>query len=183
MKGSLRSYAKHRKDLGLPGGSLASVQKALKTQRISACSDGQIEFETADRSWSEKTNQSQQRFGDSPVVSPAVTLDRGFAYTDIAAELNTGDTFQEAQRQKEWIRVKRDALELRRKEGEVVPLAEINAWCAGMVIRAREVLIRIAPELKDRLAQETDPIRCEKLIAGEINRALNELAEYKPQGS
>jgi hypothetical protein len=58
-------------------------------------------------------------------------------------------TFAEAQRRREWLRVERDRLELLGKRSEVVPIAEINAFVAGMIIRAREILVRIAPELKD----------------------------------
>jgi hypothetical protein len=89
-------------------------------------------------------------------------------------------TFAEAQRLREWLRVERDRLELLRKRSELVPIAEINAFVAGMIIRAREILVRIAPELKDHLAQTANPHECEKLVAGEVARALNELAEYRP---
>jgi hypothetical protein len=62
----------------------------------------------------------------------------------------------------------------------MAPISEINAWVAGMIMRAREILTRIGPELKDRLAQTTNPHDCERLVMTEVGRALNELSEFKP---
>jgi hypothetical protein len=58
-------------------------------------------------------------------------------------------------------------------------VAEINAFVSGMIVRARDILTRIAPELRDRLAKETDPIRIQELIEAEVNRALASLAQFK----
>ena len=54
--------------------------------------------------------------------------------------------------------------------------AEVELWAKGMVIKAREALSRIGSELRDRLAAETDPVECERLVESEIRRALDELA-------
>ena len=61
MVGSLNAYARHRKSLGLIGGSLAAVQKARDTKRIVLRPDGQIDFETADSDWAKNSNRHQQR--------------------------------------------------------------------------------------------------------------------------
>jgi hypothetical protein len=66
------------------------------------------------------------------------------------------------------------------RTAELPCIRPINTRVSGMIIRARDILTRIAPELKDRLAQETDAHKCEQLVAGEVRRALNELAEFKP---
>jgi hypothetical protein len=54
---SLRAYAKHRKEKGLPGGSLPAVRKAIKSGRITADPENRIaDPETADREWVTNTD-------------------------------------------------------------------------------------------------------------------------------
>jgi len=54
---SLRAYARHRARLGLPGRSLAAVQKAIESRRIAVGADGLLDPELADRQWLEHTEQ------------------------------------------------------------------------------------------------------------------------------
>ena len=53
---SLRSYAKHRRNAGLPGGTLSSVQAALASGRIATDEAGLINPVVADRAWEENTD-------------------------------------------------------------------------------------------------------------------------------
>jgi hypothetical protein len=62
-----REYARHRLALGLPGGTLAAVQKALKSGRIAPAQDGKIDSDAADASWAARTDAALQR-----AVPPAV---------------------------------------------------------------------------------------------------------------
>jgi len=196
MNGSLRAYAAHRKAAGLPGATLAAVQKALKNQRITRAADGSIDFERADREWLEHSDQSKFR-GDYPDDLGGQTGGRvggqgGHSADDHheGPEPDAGDdqadaehdpeSYREAQRRREWVRVRREELALARLKGELAPVAEVNAWVAGMILRAKEILLRIAPELRDRLAQEKDAAKCEALVTAEVQRALNQLAEFKP---
>jgi len=64
-------------------------------------------------------------------------------------------------------------------EGKLVEVAKVNAYVAGMIIRAKTILASIQDELADRLAQEIDPVACKALLKREHNRALAELAEYR----
>ena len=52
---SLRAYARHRQRLGLAGQSLAAVQKARDSGRISVTEDGLVDWQLADRQWFERT--------------------------------------------------------------------------------------------------------------------------------
>src|SRR5579885_656643 len=52
---SLRAYAKHR------GVSLAAVQKAIHSGRITPAADGLIDSDRADAEWSAKTRPGQRR--------------------------------------------------------------------------------------------------------------------------
>lgn len=60
---SQRAYAQHRKDHGLPGGSLRAVQKALEAGRITKNEHGKIDPGQADRDWAANTGISHQHSG------------------------------------------------------------------------------------------------------------------------
>jgi len=74
--GSLRAYARHRAGANLDGQSLAAVQKAISSQRISAAitPEGKIDFKQADALW---TANTQFKPGVKPRLSgdfkPSVT--------------------------------------------------------------------------------------------------------------
>lgn len=68
-------------------------------------------------------------------------------------------------------------LELAQKSGQLISYEFVNQVVSTMIIRARDILLRIAPELRDRLAAETDPIKIHEMIEAEIVRALGELKE------
>lgn len=167
------------------GISHPALIKATKTGRVTREKDGTYDVPRARKQLAENTNALKRR-ASKKKPSETGNLHTVVAVTTPVTEIDdeSGDrTLAEAQRQREWIRVKKDELELARRRAELAPIGEINAWVAGMVIRAREILLRIAPELKDRLAQQSNPHECEKLVADEVKRALNELAEFKPSGS
>jgi hypothetical protein len=85
----------------------------------------------------------------------------------------------DASRRKERAIADLRELELSVKRGELVKIGEMNAWVSGMILRAREILTRIAPELRDRLAKETDPNRIQELIDAEVSRALVQLSQFR----
>jgi hypothetical protein len=95
-------------------------------------------------------------------------------------EKNTVDriSFTEAQRRKETALAELRELELAKARGEVAPTKEINQYVATMILRAREILLRMPAELSDRVAQTSDPIECKRLLEAEIHRALRQLAEF-----
>jgi phage terminase Nu1 subunit (DNA packaging protein) len=76
-------------------------------------------------------------------------------------------------------RVKKERMSNAAQERSLVDVAKVNAWVAGMITRAAGILDRIPAELGDRLAQISDPIACQKLLKGELDRARNELAQYR----
>jgi hypothetical protein len=91
----------------------------------------------------------------------------------------TTESYAAAQARKEVALANIREIEVSVKRRELVPIGKINVFVAGMIIKAREELLRIGPELRDRLAQEADPIACEQLVAARIQAALNVLAEYR----
>jgi hypothetical protein len=52
---SKRGYARHRAERGLPGGTLAAIQRALREGRIATDGDGKIDPKPADQAWADNT--------------------------------------------------------------------------------------------------------------------------------
>ena len=95
-----------------------------------------------------------------------------------AVDCGETESFNQAQRRKEVAIADLRELELKQKRGELVPVSDVNAFVSGMVVRARDILLRVAPELRDRLAVCSDPIECEAMVTDEVYRALRELSEF-----
>ncbi len=89
------------------------------------------------------------------------------------------ETMAEAARRKEIAVADKHELDLKQRQGALASVAEVNAFVAGMIIFARDILLRIPGELRDRLAKESEPAKCEALVQTEIDRSLDGLAEFK----
>jgi hypothetical protein len=86
--GSVRAYARHRRALGLPGGTHQSVRKAIERQRIAVASDGVIDFAEADKQWESNTMHAKGpalRTGGSsgnPTDDITIPIDRLSLFSD-----------------------------------------------------------------------------------------------------
>jgi hypothetical protein len=146
----------------------SALLKAAKTGRITREPDKSFVVDRVRRQLAENSNAHQRR--------KPISLVTGLH------EVGTGiHTLSEAQRQREWMRVQKEELELKRIKGELAPIGKVNAFVAGMVIRAREILTAMPSQLKDRLAQESRPAECEQLLTAEVRRALDGLSEFRNQ--
>lgn len=112
-------------------------------------------------------------------LSPDQIIAEGKSRHKSRRQAKKKESFIEAQGRKEIALADLRELELKEKRGELVRTAEVNLWIGSMIIKSREILMRMAPELKDRLSQESDPFKVEGLIDAEVRRALDELAEFK----
>ncbi|HEY4364450.1 MAG TPA: hypothetical protein VGN17_26025 [Bryobacteraceae bacterium] len=88
------------------------------------------------------------------------------------------ESFHAAQTRKERALADLRELEHRTKLGQLADVNEINLWVSGMLIRFRDILLRIPTELSERLAAETDQGNVRRLLDDEIRRALAELQEF-----
>ena len=144
-----------------------AVQKRIEAGTLSKLPNGKLDWLQVERQWTGNRDESKVRKTEAPhfTIPPAAT----------------GRNFADAKTKREYVRLEKEALQLKRAKGEVVSVAEINAFVSGMIIRARDTFLRIGPELQDRLAYETDPHECERLIMDQVTRGLNQMAEYKPE--
>lgn len=85
------------------------------------------------------------------------------------------ETLVSAQRRKEIATANQRELDYRQKVGELVPRYQMEQWLAGSILAAKDILLKIGPELRDKLAAETDPNRVEVMIVTDVERALREL--------
>jgi len=90
---------------------------------------------------------------------------------------NPNETMAEAERRKMIALADERELTVMQKRKELLPVKEINAWFNKQFSLARNILIRMPSELRDRLAAETDPTKCEELVEVEVRRALQQLKE------
>lgn len=63
-------------------------------------------------------------------------------------------------------------------DGKLIDRAAVYQGVSNVVVKARDILTRIGPEQRDRLAATSDPVECERIVMGEILRALEVLTLY-----
>ena len=172
MKLSIPQYAK------TVGISKVAAYKRVKTGKVKVDADGKVDVDQAAVDWEANRDARQGAKNPSGVSAEKRNPEQQHQRTSRRSTDTTG-SLSDAQRAREWLRVEREKLALEAIEGSTVELAPINAWAAGMILKAREELTRIPVELRDTIARETDPVACEQMMAKRIGRALMELAEYR----
>ena len=85
-------------------------------------------------------------------------------------------TYDEAQRLKEIELYRRQRLANDEAEGKLVDGSEIQIAWQELISTSKSMLLLIPDEIGDRLASESDPIRCRELVREKIHHALSELA-------
>jgi len=89
------------------------------------------------------------------------------------------ENFVDAQRRKESALADLRELELSEKRKELLSAAEVSTAIHGLISSAKSKLLLLGDELGDRLAAESDPIRCRELVNAEVRNALTALSNYK----
>jgi len=157
---SLRAYAKHR------GVSLAAVQKAIHSGRITPNADGLIDSDRADAEWNAKTRPGQRRAKMVPPTPPPQPAE---------APAGSLDYFR-ARAIRESYLARLAKIEFEERTAKLVSRDEVQvaAFTNGRTVR--DNLLNIPDRLAATLAAETDPDRVHHLLSAEIRKALEELA-------
>ena len=155
---SIRAYARHRKDLRLPGHSVWSVQKAIRDGRITYDPDVGIDATRADAEWEANT--------DSLKGPPAAESTSGVA----------ARTLQEARAAREAFRARREELNYKREAGLLIPKTEVERQAFNTYRVVRERLFAIPDQLGPDLAAEANPRKCITMVKAAIREALESLA-------
>lgn len=148
---NLTQYAKHRKALGLPGGTLTAVRNAINDGRIVKGDDGLIDVQQADADWLANTGNPKQ-------APPAIAESKAKFEAERA-------TIQ---------RLKRKQL-----EGRLIDVEEVRADAARVVRAYRDQLLAIPERLASVLAGLDDPHDIRDALEVEIRQALEVLGTSK----
>lgn len=152
----------------------------MREGRVTKGADGKFDVDQARRELEANSHPKKR----PPAILPAMEKHGGEPSKPMVAgdglDEDDNQSIAEAARQLEWEKLRKARIANDEKLHQLVPLAAVNAWVASMILRSREVLTRIAPKLRDRIAQTTDPVTCEEMIRKEVDQALSELAEFRP---
>lgn len=156
---SLRAYARHRADLGLPGSSLQAVQRARDKGRITLEPDGTIDPARADREWALNTDLT-----DAPgtvveaharVIGPAAAAGLVKPHPsepvgDNAAP-SLGKTLPENNAVKAYWQAKTAELDFKEAAGELVPAVGVKAELESVFRSCRTKLLGIPSRARQLL--------------------------------
>jgi phage terminase Nu1 subunit (DNA packaging protein) len=168
---SLRAYAQHRKQLGLPGGSLQSVQRAIERERISfVLVEGVKRIpdpDAADREWAANTDHSRAPGSVKDLVD-------GVEDGELEEDGDQGPSLsKESAREKHW-KAHLAELTYRQRAGELVDAAAVAAEYADFCTTVRTKLLG----LPSRMKQAHPELSLEQLATLDdyVREALEELA-------
>jgi hypothetical protein len=166
---SLRAYAQHRKLLGLPGGSLQSVQRAIEAERISfMLVGGQKRIpdpDAADREWAANTDHSR---------APGSVKDQADWFEDEGDDGVEPSLRDASAREKHWKALTAE-LNYRRQAGELVEAAAAEERWLALIATAQTKLLAIGSRMKQRLPHLT--ISDIATIDDLVRESLEELAD------
>lgn len=171
---SLRGYAALRKTRGLPGGSLAAVQKAIATKRITPI-EGKIDPEVADIQWERKTDPLQQHRGNGGHTSAAPVHPGSSGAGPDEPRINSPG-FADARTRTERVRGELLEVELAEKRGILVNADEVKQAMFQKARISRDAIMAIPARLSSQLAAETDPAKVHDLLTVELRKVCAELA-------
>lgn len=156
---SLRAYAKHR------GVSLAAVQKAIHSGRITPNADGLIDSDRADAEWNAKTRPGQRH------TRPAAAAPR-----EPAEAPASGLDYFRARAIRESYLARLAKIEFEERIAKVVDREEVQvaAFTRGRVVR--DNMLNIPDRVAATLAAESDVDRVHRILSDEIRMALDVLA-------
>jgi hypothetical protein len=123
----LRAYARHRRERGLRGGTLAAVQKAIAHGRIVPDPDGKLDPVASDAAWGDRTepvDPAQVIVAPDPATAANTPVSTPSEVPAPAQQLEPGlmGDLARARTQKEQALAEKHQLELERMRGSVVTL-------------------------------------------------------------
>jgi hypothetical protein len=173
-----REYARHR------GCTLQAVQKAIADGRISTVEDAagkrKVDQVAADVAWSRNTDAGKRSllFADGPSADAAEDANsgeeggRGGDAPGTSDDSAMSPEYRAARAGRETLRLERERIELDQLRGKVISLEEASRGVYSAFRALRDRILNTPVRVKDQLAAETDPERCEQLLESELRAAL-----------
>lgn len=178
----------------LLGVSHTAINKAARKGRIPRETDGSFDLEKVRAVWGVNVDQRQRRARPekrtdnghgtdtertesgrvSHPTQPVEKLRKGPAKENSGAD---PESLYEATRQREWIRVGREKLELAKRKGEVMLVADVEKLIAGMIGAARGRLLLLPDKIAPRVAVISNVLECRAIMEQAVREALSALSE------
>ena len=179
---SVRAYARHRKALGLDGGSDTAVWKAIRDRRVvkGVLTDGKIIAEIADAEWERNT-------GPRPRVRSRVAApSTGGPTRQVAPSVASspppsfgGSNYQLDRARRENVKLRKEVIELRKLEEKFINADEAKVAHFNESRMLRDRAFNIRDRAAPLLAAETDQKKCWEILDSELRLAFGEYADGK----
>lgn len=165
------------------GVSAPAIVHATKNGRIEKGEDGKYDLDSSRERFrkAHPIQQANARKQQPEERKTAASTSAAFGDTpDAFAEGVNDGSLAEAVRREKWLKVQKEQLIVRERMGALLPADEVREYVSGMILEAKEALLRVPGELKAVLAGETDMNRIEHLLMAEMHRALGRLRQFRP---
>lgn len=167
--------------------TISTIQLAallgISRQRVNELArKGKIQRE-ADRRWNlsrVRTALKQNLDGRQAAPSLGKTSNKGTASlrsTDSEPAPGSPQSLLEAQRRHEWLKVQKEELELRRRQGELIEACDIEQTWTHALTAFKNRLLLVPDKLAAKVAVCPDVLECRELIDREIKEAIKVLAD------
>lgn len=169
---SLRAYGKHRKSLGLDGGSHKAVQKAIEAGRITP-TGGKIDPVQADAEWERNTAPRPNAKPPHRRI-PSPTMHRQPSTPDGAPG---GASYATARAVKEHFLAKLVKLQHDERVGALISrdAAYVERFNTARIVR--DAVLNIADRVAAQLAAESDEKKVHEILSTELRNALHAIAD------
>lgn len=171
--GNKTSYARHRKDAGLPGGTRRAVEKAIDEGRVDVDVIVAGKYEEADQQWAEHTDATKGKG----------TFGRQDSKGEAPKKRASTRTLNRVQLDRAQTKARREKLSLAREEGSLVDVREVERRWFAAGQRIRDLLMAMkdtaGPELVAAVRAEDDDNRAiasvNTLLERHLRRCLSSL--------
>ena len=174
------------------GVSVEAISRAVKTGRLPSV-NGKLDAAAAQAAWEKARDPARagRKLGPKLVSNPAprpptAAPAPGTVPTLTAAPARPAATgfesdrsYGDAKMQREYIRLTRDRVELKKLLEGFVDVQEARQEFGGLVTNTKSRLLSLGHRLAPALALEADPAKCQALVDDAIVEALADLSNYK----
>lgn len=153
---SIREYARQR------GVSQVAIHKAVKAGKIPLTENGLIDPVAADTAWEDNRSPQQHTHHTGSTVPEPKPNER---------------TYADARNKREYLRLEREALELKKVRGGLQDTVEVEREARIVANQVREGMLAIPDRVASLIAAESDASKVHAVLAAEIRQALIAVAE------
>lgn len=162
------------------GISKVAAYKRVDRGVVTVDENRMVDVEQAEAEWTR--NKNVREAAKNPGGRKKVDRLAAAKHSEPRAEGNTdpvpdAQSFFEAQRRREWIKVQREQLALDVTKGSLLPVEEVELQWSRMIGAARNQLLLLPDRVAPRVAILSDVLECRELIRREVAQALEALSE------